>query len=153
MKLQPGIKSICMVPGTTMCQELQTWPSHINGSIKTTSKQSPRLWSWQLKSRPSTPGQWHTRSTTLQDPKCRLCKQHVESVAHITSGCSKLAGSKYTSGHNNVASTVYRALCAESNLEHSEDWWVKPEKVVKNDHAKILWNSHLDWQAFASQLA
>ena len=27
---------------------------------------------------------------TVQDPKCRLCKQHAETVAHITSGCSKL---------------------------------------------------------------
>ena len=25
---------------------------------------------------------------TVQDPKCRLCKQHAETVAHIISGCS-----------------------------------------------------------------
>ena len=38
------------------------------------------------------------------------------------------------------ASRVYRAICAEYNLEHSKDWWVEPEKVVRDDHAKILWN-------------
>ena len=39
-----------------------------------------------------------------------------------------------------MASIVYRAICAEYNLEHSKDWWVKPEKVVRNNHAKILWD-------------
>ena len=31
-------------------------------------------------------------------------------------------------------------MCAECNLELSKDWWVRPEKVVRNDHAKILSN-------------
>ena len=61
-------------------------------------------------------------------------------MAHITSGCSKLAGTEYTKRHNYVASIVYRTLCAEYDLEHREYWWVKPEKLVKNNHAKILWN-------------
>ena len=41
---------------------------------------------------------------TVQDPKCRLCKQHTETVAHIISGCCKFTGTKYTERHNNVAS-------------------------------------------------
>ena len=75
---------------------------------------------------------------TVQDLRCRLCKQHAETVAHIISGCSKLAGTEYTERHNNVASIVYRAICAEYNLEHSKDWWVEPEKLVRNGHVKIL---------------
>ena len=59
---------------------------------------------------------------TVQDPTCRLCKQHAETVAHITSGCSKLAGNEYTKKHNNVASIINRAVCAEYDLEHSKDW-------------------------------
>ena len=76
---------------------------------------------------------------TEQDPRCRLCKQHTETVVHIISGCSKLAGTEYTKRHNNVALIVYRAICGKYNLEHSKDWWVEPEKVLRNDHAKILW--------------
>ena len=57
-------------------------------------------------------------------------------MAHITSGCSKLAGTEYTKRRNNVASIIYRAICAEYDLEHSKDWRVEPEKVVR----KILWN-------------
>ena len=39
-----------------------------------------------------------------------------------------------------MASIIYRAICAECNLEQNKDWWVEPEKVVRNDHAKILWD-------------
>ena len=77
---------------------------------------------------------------TMQDPRCLLCKQHAETRAHIISACSKLAGTEYTERHNKVASIVYRAICAEYNFEHSKGWWVKPEKVVRNDHAKIHWD-------------
>ena len=26
------------------------------------------------------------------------------------------------------------------NFEHSKDWWVEPERVVRNHYAKILWD-------------
>ena len=48
----------------------------------------------------------------VEDPRCRLWKQHAESVEH-TSGCSKLAGTEYTVKHNKMASIVYRVICAE----------------------------------------
>ena len=54
----------------------------------------------------------HEICHTVQDSKCRLCKQHAETVADITSGCRKLAVTEYTKKHNNVASIVYRAICA-----------------------------------------
>ena len=77
---------------------------------------------------------------TVQNSRCRLCKQHAETGGHTTSGCSKLAWIEYFERHNNVASIVYRAICAKYNLEHSKDWWLKSEKVVRNDYAKILWD-------------
>ena len=82
----------------------------------------------------------HEIYRTVQEPRCRLCKQHAETMAHIISGCGKLAGTEYTERHNNVASIVCRVLCAEYNLHHSKDWWVEPERVVRDDHAKILCN-------------
>lgn len=33
---------------------------------------------------------------TRQDPRCRLCKQHDETVQHISSSCTQLAGTAYT---------------------------------------------------------
>ena len=41
---------------------------------------------------------------TAQDPRCRLCKQHEETVAHIISCYSKLAETVYTGRPNNVVS-------------------------------------------------
>ena len=77
---------------------------------------------------------------TVTDPTCRMCKQHRETVAHIISGCSKLAGTEYTQRHNHVASVVHRAICAEYDLQHNKDWWVTPDSIVKNDRAKLLWD-------------
>ena len=39
-----------------------------------------------------------------------------------------------------MASIVYRAICAKYNLKQSKDWWVEPEKIVRNDHTKNLWD-------------
>ena len=58
---------------------------------------------------------------TVQDSRFRLCKQHAETAGHITSSCSKLAGTEYMERHNNVASIVYRAICPEYDLEHGKD--------------------------------
>ena len=69
-----------------------------------------------------------------------MYKQHTETVTHIISVCSKLAGTKNTERHNNMALIIYKAICAEYNLEHSKDCWVEPEKVVRNDHTKVLWD-------------
>ena len=44
----------------------------------------------------------------------------------------------------NVASIIYRVICAEYDLEHSKDWWVEPEKVVRNAHQDPLGLSHPD---------
>ena len=77
---------------------------------------------------------------TVQDPKCGLRKQHAEAVADIISSCTKLTRTEYTQRHNNVASIVYRVICAEYNLEDSRDWWVEPKRVVRDNHIKIFWN-------------
>ena len=58
----------------------------------------------------------------VQDPRCRLCRQHTETVAHFISDCRNLAETEYTERHNSVTLIVYRALCAECNLERSKDW-------------------------------
>ena len=50
-----------------------------------------------------------------QDRRCRLCKEHAETVEHIISVCSKLAGTNYTERHNN-ASIVYRVICTEYDI-------------------------------------
>ena len=77
---------------------------------------------------------------TRQDPRCRLCKEHPETVQHITSGCKILAGNKYTERHNQVAGMVHRNICIEYELETPASRWEVPQRVVENKRAKILWD-------------
>ena len=82
---------------------------------------------------------YHTRT----DPRCRLCKEHPETVQHIVSGCKQLVGTAYTERHNHVAGLVYRNLCAQYGIRQPEKWWEMPDKVNENDRAKILWDFYI----------
>lgn len=42
---------------------------------------------------------YHTR----QDPRCRLCKELLETIQHIIAGCKMLTGKAYMEHHNQVA--------------------------------------------------
>ena len=90
---------------------------------------------------------------TRQDPTCRLCHQHDETIQHLTSGCVKLAGTAYTERHNQVALIIYRNICDVYDLETPKNWWEIPAKNVENDKAKILWDFHIqtDKQVKANQ--
>ena len=139
MKLQPSMKSLCKAPSTKVCQRLQTWHANINGSIKNniTVNPEPLIITAQeqtLNTKKVANKIYHT----VQDLRCRLCTQHAETVAHIISDCIKLAGTKYAERHNNLALIVYRVICVAYNLEHRKDWWVRPEKFVRNDDTKML---------------
>ena len=70
----------------------------------------------------------HKIYQNVQCPRCKLCEQYVEAVAHFISGCSKLADTKYTERLKNVASVVYKDICAEYNIKCSKDWWIKQKE-------------------------
>eukprot|EP00957_Ditylum_brightwellii_P121332 9252855-Ditylum_brightwellii.AAC.1 len=53
----------------------------------------------------------------------RLCQQKDETVRHIVSTCSNLAGTKYTKRHNNVACYVHWNLLKERGIEVTAQWW------------------------------
>ena len=54
---------------------------------------------------------------TRQDVKCRLCKDTIETVQHITAGYKMQAGKAYIGHHNQVAGIVYRNISAKYGLE------------------------------------
>ena len=70
----------------------------------------------------------HKIYQNVQCPRCKLCEQYVEAVAHFISGCSKLAETKHTERLKNVASAVYKDICAEYNIKCSKDWWIKQKE-------------------------
>ena len=87
---------------------------------KSTSEQTLRLWSLQLKRRPSTSEQWHMIFTTL----CKILDEGSASNMQKTWEISPAAAASLQ------GPSALRDIWVECNLEHSKDWWVKPEKLV-----------------------
>ena len=65
-------------------------------------------------------------------PLCRLCKEKVESVTHIGSSCSVLAGKQYTKRHYKLGKKVHWLLCKKFQIEFEDtngsrinqnQWW------------------------------
>ena len=79
------------------------------------------------------------------DPRCRMCKASDETVTHILSQCSKLAGSDYMVRHNRVASIIHWGLCKRYNFECSPDWYAHQcQRVLDGDNGvRILWDFSL----------
>eukprot|EP00957_Ditylum_brightwellii_P012714 960954-Ditylum_brightwellii.AAC.1 len=50
-------------------------------------------------------------------PLCSLCQQKDETVRHIVSACPRLAGTKCTKCHNDVARYVHWNLLKERGIE------------------------------------
>ena len=50
------------------------------------------------------------------------------------------AGTAYTERHNQVAGIVYRNICSKYGLDPPKSRWETPQKVVKNNRAKLLWD-------------
>ncbi|WP_411028253.1 hypothetical protein, partial [Salmonella sp. s60131] len=74
-------------------------------------------------------------------PTCRLCKEADETINHILSCCKKIAQTDYKQRHNVVAQMVHWNLCQNYHLPVAKNWWDhKPEKVIENEHAKLLWD-------------
>jgi hypothetical protein len=77
-------------------------------------------------------------------PLCRMCKESIETVDHIVSGCSKLAQQEYKARHDRVATAVHWSLMKKFGFEHSERWYNhRAETVYENESVKILWDMNL----------
>jgi hypothetical protein len=75
------------------------------------------------------------------DSRCRMCKQHDETVAHIVSGCQTLANDQYKKRHNHVAKRLHWTLCRRYGIETPEQWWKHDiNNVIETNETKILWD-------------
>ena len=53
---------------------------------------------------------------TAESPFCRMCGSKGETVAHVVSGCGKLAQTEYKGRHDNVARYIHWQLCGTCGL-------------------------------------
>ena len=74
-------------------------------------------------------GVYHTR----QDSRCKLCRDALETIQHITAGCKMLAGRAYMERHNQLAGIVYGNFCAKYGLAVQRSKWDTPPQMAEND--------------------
>ena len=64
-------------------------------------------------------------------------------MEHIISGCQTLTVDQYLNRHNQVAAQLYPDICRHYGIKvEAESWYQhKPEQVMDNEKAAILWDS------------
>ena len=75
--------------------------------------------------------------------RCRMCHTQPETVEHIISGCQTLAADQYINRHNQVAAQFHLDICRHYGIIGEAECWYqhKPEWVIENEKATILWDS------------
>ena len=75
--------------------------------------------------------------------RCRVCHSQPETVEYIISGCQTLATDQYLNKHNQVAAQLHLDICRHYGIKVEAECWYqhKPEWVMENEKATILWDS------------
>jgi hypothetical protein len=56
------------------------------------------------------------------ESKCRLCKQHEETIDNLSSGCPILAKSEYILRHDKVCAHLQYSVCKALSIETTDKW-------------------------------
>jgi hypothetical protein len=74
------------------------------------------------------------------ESKCWLCKQHEETIYHITSGCPILVKSEYLMRHNKVCAYLLYSICKALGFEITDKWYTHMPKPVHEGDITVLSN-------------
>jgi hypothetical protein len=75
------------------------------------------------------------------ESKCRLCKQHEETIDHLTLGCPILAKNEYLMRHNKVFTHLHCSICIALGTETTDKWYTHmPKPVYEKGDVTVLWN-------------
>jgi len=73
--------------------------------------------------------------------KCLLCKQHEETIDHLTSGCPILAKNEYLMRHDKVCIHLHYSICKALGIENTDKWYTHmPKPVCEEGDVTVLWN-------------
>ena len=64
------------------------------------------------------------------ESKCRLCKQHEETIDHLTSECPILAKNEYLMRHDKVCTHLHYSICKALSFETAHKWYTHMPKPV-----------------------
>jgi hypothetical protein len=57
------------------------------------------------------------------DSKCRLCKQHEDTIDHVTSECPIWAKNEYLMKRDKVGAHLHYSICEALGIETSDKWY------------------------------
>ena len=88
------------------------------------------------------------------ESKCRLCKQHEETIDHLTSGCPILAKNDYVMIYDKVCTHLHYSICKSLGFETADKWHTHMSKpVCEKGDVTVLWNQavHTDREVTANR--
>jgi len=75
------------------------------------------------------------------ESKCRLCKQHEETIDHLNSECPILVKNEYLMRHNSVCTHLHYSICKALGTETTDKWNTHMSKpVCEEGDVTVLWN-------------
>jgi hypothetical protein len=87
------------------------------------------------------------------ESKCRLCKQHEETVDHLNSGWTILAKNEYLMRYDKFCENFHYSICKTLATETTDKWYTHmPKPVYEEEDVTVLWNqavletTHLIWK-------
>jgi len=73
--------------------------------------------------------------------KCWLCKQHEETIDHLTSGCSILVQNKDLMRNDYIYAHLHYSICKALGTETTDEWYTRtPKPVCEQEDVTVLWN-------------
>lgn len=84
----------------------------------------------------------HIMQQQIESTKCRLCNNAEETIQHLSSGCSQIAGTKYLARHNEMGKVVHQLICLQEGLLRcfTPHHLYTPQALLENDNIKIYWD-------------
>ena len=80
----------------------------------------------------------------MEDGRCRVCFEQIETVEHLVAGCKVLANGEYLSRHNRPLMILAIAWAKEHDLVGQDVVWYKERwergTVLENGKAKLIWD-------------
>jgi len=71
--------------------------------------------------------------------KCRLSKQHEETIDHLTSGCPILVKNEYLMRHDKVCTYLHYFICKALGIEITDKWYSHmPKPVYEEGDVTVL---------------
>jgi hypothetical protein len=64
------------------------------------------------------------------DSKCQLCKQHEETIDHLTSGCPILVKNEYLMRHNKVGAHLHYSIHKALGIKMTDKWYTHQNQYV-----------------------